>query len=149
MMTDKALLKTTMLNLTTERLAYSECAYADYLRRSAHDQSEAEDYGQAAKQFEDAEVAQAFECPIQTHMEAIAKLSEIDFGPKLEVVEGASVRFNGHWFVVATATKEFMCDGIPYMGISKEAPIFEAMQGKAAGDTFEFNGREIRIEAVA
>jgi hypothetical protein len=146
---NKALLKTTMLNLATERLAYSERAYADYLHRSARDQGEVGDHGDGSQQFGDAEIAQAFECPLHTHTEALDILRAIDFGPKQEVVEGAAVCFNGRWFVVAIATTEFVCDGITYMGISRQAPIFEAMQGKAAGDVFEFNGREIRIEAVA
>jgi hypothetical protein len=148
-MTDKTLLKNTMLDLETERLAYSERAYADYLCRSARDQSQAGDHGQDSQQFEDAEIAQAFECPIETHQEALAKLRHIDFGPKSEVREGAAVRFNDRWFVIAIATEEFTCDGIAYMGISSQAPIFEAMQGKAAGDVFEFNRRKIRVEAVA
>jgi hypothetical protein len=149
MIINKALLKTTMLNLATERLIYSERAYAHYLCRSAHDQSEARDRGQVSQQFGDAEIAQAFECPLHTHTEALDTLRAIDFGPKQEVVEGAAVCFNGRWFVVAIATTEFVCDRITYMGISRQAPIFKAMEGKAAGDVFEFNGREIRIEAVA
>jgi hypothetical protein len=138
-----------MLNLAAERLTYSERAYAHYLCRSAHDQSEAVDRGQVSQQFGDAEVAQGFECPLHTHAEALATLRAIDFGPKQEVVEGAVVCFSGRWFVVAIATTEFACGRLTYMGISRQAPIFEAMRGKAAGDIFEFNGREIRIEAVA
>jgi hypothetical protein len=34
------------------------------------------------------------------------------------------------------------------MGISTAAPLYAAIEGKQAGDTCTFKGREIRIEAV-
>jgi hypothetical protein len=35
------------------------------------------------------------------------------------------------------------------LGISKMAPIFEAIEGARAGETVEFNGRKLLIEDVA
>jgi hypothetical protein len=148
-MNDKALLKNTMLNLEAEKLIHSEHGYTEYLRNSAHDYSESADHGQTSQEFEDAEVALAFECPLHTQAEAMDKLRKVDFGAKSEVEEGAVVRFGGQWFVIAIATSPFTCGGITYMGISKEAPIFEAMEGKHAGEKFEFKGRKLQIEAVA
>jgi transcription elongation GreA/GreB family factor len=148
-MTDKTLLKNTMLGLEAEKLAYSEQAYAAFLSGSARDYSEAADHGQISQESNDAELAQGFEGPIHTLEEAMVKLRAIDFSAKTEVEEGAAVRFGGNWFVIAVATAEFDCDGITYMGISKDAPIFKAMEGKSAGEKFEFNGRKMKIEAVA
>ena len=34
------------------------------------------------------------------------------------------------------------------MGISAAAPLYGALEGKKAGDTCGFNGREIMVEAV-
>jgi hypothetical protein len=148
-MNDKALLKKTMLSLEAEKLVHSERAYAEYLRSSAHDYGESADHGQTSQEFEDAEVALAFECPLHTQAEALDKLRKVDFGAKSEVEEGAVVRFGGQWFVIAVATSPFICEGITYMGISKEAPIFKALEGKRAGEIFEFSGSKLKIEAVA
>lgn len=85
--------------------------------------------------------------PVHAHAEKIATLQRIDFGPKRSVEEGAIVKVAGRQFVVAVATDRFICDGIELMGISA-APLDAAIEGKQAGDTCTFNGREIRIEAV-
>ena len=148
-MSDKTLLQATMLNLEAERLAYSERAYAEYLQASGRDASESIDHDQSAQKFSDADMAEAFESTLHSHAEALEKLHKIDFSAKSVAELGAAVRFGGRWFVVAVATAAFTCDGLTYMGISEEAPIFKAMQGKSMGETFEFNGRELELEAVA
>jgi hypothetical protein len=148
-MSDKTLLQATMLNLEAERLAYSERAYAEYLHASARDASEPVDHDQSAQKFSDADMAEAFESALHSHAEALAKLRKIDFGAKSVAEAGAVVRFGGRWFVVAVATAPFTCDGITYMGISEDAPIFKAMGGKRVGETFQFNGRELELEDLA
>lgn len=147
-MRDKAFLRNAMLSLEAEKLKYSREAYVHYLNGAAHDSSVATDSGDVSHTVSDAELAEAFECPLHTHAEALATLQRIDFGPKTEVEEGALVRFSGQWFVVAVPTSEFACDGVNYARISTHAPIFDAMKGKRAGDSFEFRGRRIRIEDV-
>ena len=147
-MCDKNLIKHTMLNLEAEELAVSERAYAEYLRGSTHDRSEATDSGQDSQEAFDADLAQAFECPLHVHAEALEKLRQINFGPKLVVEEGSVVRFEGRWFVIAIATKAFECSGVSYMGISLDAPIFKAMEGRSAGERLTFKGRCLTIQAV-
>ena len=34
------------------------------------------------------------------------------------------------------------------MGISSEAPLYAAIEGSQAGETFNFNGLDIKIETV-
>ena len=65
---------------------------------------------------------------------ARATLGRIDFGPKDEVTEGAAVNIGGRWFVIGVATDAFECDGRTFMGISAEAPIYQAIAGAGAGD---------------
>jgi hypothetical protein len=64
------------------------------------------------------------------------------------VEEGAIVKVAGRQFVVAVATDRFSCDGHELMGISAQAPLYAAIEGKQAGETCRFNGRDIEIEAV-
>jgi|ERR1700754_957190 hypothetical protein len=148
-MRDKAFFRNTILSLEAEKLNFSREAYIDYLKGTAWDAGEPSDHDGASHRSSDAELAEGFECPLHTHTEALAKLQRIDFGPKSEVEEGALVRFGGQWFVIAVSTAEFACDGVNYIGISTQAPIYNAMAGKRAGEIFEFRGRHISIEDVA
>lgn len=147
-MSDKQHLKQTMLSLTAEQLRYAESAYARYLAGAAGRGDEPGEAGASSQAHNSAVLAASFECPIHTHEEALATLRRIDFGEKTEVSEGAVVRVDGRWFVVAVATSAFECDGQTYMGISPQAPIYDALAGLRSGDVAEFNGRRLRIEAV-
>jgi hypothetical protein len=144
----KNLIKETMQNLEAEELSASEHAYAEYLYSSTRERSEPMDSGQDSQEAFDADLAQAFECPSHVHAEALDTLRQINFGPKLMVEEGSVVRFEGRWFVVAIATKEFECSGVSYMGISLDARIFKVMEGRSAGERITFKGRCLTIQAV-
>jgi len=147
-MSDKSHLRKTMLSLTADRLRYAQGAYAQYLAGAAGRGDEPGEPDASAQAYNSGVLAASFECPIHTYEESLAALERIDFGPKEEVAEGAVVRVNGRWFVVAVATDAFECDGQTYMGISPEAPIFGTLAGASAGDVVEFNGRPLSIEAV-
>jgi hypothetical protein len=148
-MFDKTSLKSKMLGLEKEKLDYSRQVYADYLSGASRGGSMQTDHDDVSHRVSDGELAEAFECPLHTHAEALETLQRVDFGPKVDVREGALVRFGGQWFVVAIPTSEFTCNGVTYIGISTLAPIFGVMHGKRAGEVFDFRGRCIRIEDVA
>ena len=147
-MRDKTLLQSTMLAMEAEVLDHSERTYAEYLSGAQRDASEPVDHDGYSQAFSNAEIAQSFDCPIHGYGEAMAKLREIDFGDKSEVGEGAIVRIGGRWFVIAVATRAFKSAGTSYVGISTQAPIYSAIEGKRAGDCFEFNGHSMKIELV-
>jgi hypothetical protein len=65
------------------------------------------------------------------------------------VEEGAAVQLDDRWYVVGVATQAFECDGLIYMGISTDAPIYEALEGAVAGDTVEYQGRKLKVQNVA
>ena len=52
------------------------------------------------------------------------------------------------YFVIAVATDRFVCDGNELMGVSVQAPLFEAIEGKSAGDSCTFNGRHFVVDLV-
>lgn len=56
---------------------------------------------------------------------------------------------SGRYFVVAVSKDKFVCHGRELMGISTMAPIFEVIDGAQAGETVQFNGRELKVEAVS
>ena len=145
---DKQRVKQTMLELEQRQFDASTDAYLDYVRSARLDRSEPIENDELAQAVFARDLSEAFDEPVHAHAEKIAKLQAIDFGPKRSVEEGAIVKVAGRQFVVAVATDRFTCDGNELMGISTAAPLYAAIEGKQAGDSCTFNGREIRIEAV-
>jgi hypothetical protein len=145
---DKERVKQTMLELEEQQFEASRNAYLDYVRSARVDPSEPIENDELAQAAFARDLSEAFDEPVHAHAEKIAKLQRIDFGPRSAVEEGAITKVAGRHFVVAVATDRFICDGNELMGISAAAPLYAAIEGKQAGDTCTFNGREIKIEAV-
>jgi hypothetical protein len=145
---DKERVKRTMLELEQQQFEASRGAYLDYVSSARLDRSEPIENDELAQAVFARDLSEAFDEPVHAHAEKIAKLQRIDFGPKSAVEEGAIIKVAGRQFVVAVSTDRFTCDGDELMGISTAAPLYAAIEGKEAGDTCTFNGREIRIEAV-
>jgi hypothetical protein len=148
-MISKSALRESMLALEKEKLSFSEKAYAEYLGSAKRDSGEPQDHHEFSVEFAESEVAQAFETTLHSHIDAISKLRTIDFSPKTVVEEGAIIFLRDRWFVIAVATTQFDCDGTPFMGISTDAPLFKAMEGKGPDDWFTWAGKEFRISVVA
>ena len=148
-MLSKTSLHTTIKNLQEAQLRQSRDAYASYLAEARRDRTEPTDHDQASQEFGNAELAEYFEGPTRTYEAALKRLQSIDFGPKSSVEEGAAVQLNDRWYVVGVATQAFKCDGLTYMGISTEAPVYETLRGAVAGDVVEYRGRELKVQNVA
>ncbi|MCR9086581.1 MAG: hypothetical protein NXH97_07560 [Rhodobacteraceae bacterium] len=148
-MIDKMRLRDAMLALEEAELAHAREAYEEYLREARIDHSEPVERGDQAQAEAAGELAAALDHPVHDHAEKIARLREIDFGPKSEVSEGALIDLGGKLFVVAVSTIRFTCDGATVMGISPQAPLYRALEGLGAGESAEVNGREVTVDAVA
>jgi len=148
-MLTKTSLQTTIRNLQEAQLQQSRDAYAAYLAGATRDRTEPIDQDQASQEFGNAELAEYFEGPTRTYEAALKRLQSIDFGPKSRVEEGAAVQVDGRWYVIGIATQAFVCDGLTYMGISTDAPIYQSLEGATAGDVVAFRGRTWKVQAVA
>ena len=145
---DKERVKQTMLELEQQQFEASRDAYLDYVSSARLDRTEPIENDELAQAAFARDLSEAFDEPVHAHADKIAKLQRIDFGPKTAIEEGAIAKIAGRQFVVAVATDRFICDGSELMGISTAAPLYAAIEGRQAGDTCTFNGREIRIDAV-
>lgn len=78
------------------------------------------------------------------------KLRSIDINHYSETVNfGSVIETDKNYYFVAVPVGELVMDeGSTVYAISTEAPIYELMKGKKAGDTFKFNGDEIEIKEV-
>jgi hypothetical protein len=78
----------------------------------------------------------------------LALIDHLDVSIKDVVVPGAVVAFGGDHYVVGVVAGSFECDGVTYEGISADSPIYLAIKGLRAGDTFSFHGHEQRLDLV-
>jgi len=65
-----------------------------------------------------------------------------------EITEGNVVFTDQVNFVIGLAFKDFEWENKKFVGISTQAPIFEALVGKREGDKVEFNGIKYTIEEI-
>ena len=141
-------LRETMLSLETAALQSARDIYLDYVSTARLDRSEPIENDELAQAEVASDFAEALDDTLHDYADKLEKLTTIDFGPKSAVGEGAVVKLSGRYFVVAVSTSKFTCRGREFMGISTMAPIFEAIEGARAGETVQFNGRELIVEAV-
>jgi hypothetical protein len=137
-----------MLSLETEAFHSARDNYQDYVSTARLDRSEPIESDEHAQAEIASDFAEALDDTLDDYADKLEKLRMIDFGPKLAVSEGAVVKLSGRYFVIAVSTSKFTCNGRELMGISTMAPIFEAIEGTRAGETVQFNGRNIVVEEV-
>jgi len=137
-----------LLSLEEKELATAITHYEAFLKESRLDDRETHDKDDIAGARESADLAAAFDHPVQAHHAKIDVIENLDFALTDTVQPGAAVSFNGRHFIVAVSTTRFDVNGETFMGISTQSPIFQAMKGLQEGDMFTFNGQEIEIEEV-
>jgi hypothetical protein len=146
---DKEIVRRTMLSLEACDLESARRTYLEYVASARLDRSEPVEIDGQSQAKLASDLSEALDDSVHVHADKIGKLAAVDFGPKSKVEEGAVVKLGGRFFVVAVSTGKFSCDGNEFMGISPQAPIYAAMEGKRAGDMVAFNGRHLVIEEVA
>lgn len=137
-----------MLSLETEAFHSARDNYLDYVATARLDRTEPIERDEHAQAEVASDFAEALDDTLDDYADKLEKLRMIDFGAKSSVREGAVVKLSGRYFVIAVSTSKFTCNGREFMGISTMAPIFEAIEGARAGDTVQFNGRDIVVEEV-
>lgn len=142
-------IRETMLSLETAALHSARDNYLDYVSTARLDRSEPIENDEQAQAEVASDFAEALDDTLDDYADKLDKLRAIDFGSKSAVAEGAVIKLSGKYFVIAVSTSRFTCHGRELMGISTMAPIFEAIEGARAGETVQFNGRDLTVEAVA
>lgn len=137
-----------LMSLEEAELAAAIAHYESYLGESRLDDRESHDKDDIADARENADLAAAFDHPVHAHHAKIDAIENADFSLTDTVRPGAVVSFNDKHFVVIVSTSKFDCEGETYMGISTQSPIYKAMEGLKAGESFTFNGREITLDEV-
>ncbi len=141
-------IRETMLSLETAALQSARDNYLDYVSAARLDRSEPIENDEQAQAEVASDLAEALDDTLHDYADKIEKLKLIDFSSQSVVNEGAVVKLSGRYFVIAVSTSKFVCQGRELMGISTMAPIFEAIEGARAGETVQFNGRDLTVESV-
>lgn len=144
----KRKLRDRMLALEAAELETAQAHYARFLAEAKLDDRESHDNSDIAEARENADLAAAFDHPVKDHHAKIDVLETLDFAPRDTIGPGAVVRLGKRRFVVSVSTAEFTFEGQTYMGISQQSPIYQAMDGLEAGDAFDFNGRQVKVDEV-
>lgn len=151
-MSDRAALKKSvhdrLMSLEEAELATAIAHYEAFLENSQLDAREVRDKDDIVASRENADLAAAFDTPVQTHHAKIDAIENTDFSLMDVVGPGAVVMFSDRRFIVCVSTTRFEVEGIIYMGISTQSPIYRAMAGLKAGESFDLNGRELEIQDV-
>lgn len=151
-MTDTTALKKAVLDklmsLEAQELAVAIAHYEAFMADARMQARETHDKDDMVASRENADLAAAFDAPVQTHHAKIDVIENTDFALTDTVGPGALVSFGDRNFIVCVSTGRFEVDGVSYMGISPQSPIYQAMAGLQSGDAFEHNGRSFEIERV-
>ena len=144
----KQAIRASLLALEEAELATAQEHYRAFLDDAALGGREGHDNSDIAESRENADLAAAFDGPVQTHQARFDAIEGLDFSPADTVRPGAVVVLDGRHFVVAVPTTRFTCEGTEYMGISTQSPIYLALEGLAKGDKINRAGRALTIEEV-
>ncbi|UZD89895.1 GreA/GreB family elongation factor [Cognatishimia activa] len=151
-MTDRATSKKAihdrLMALEAGELAVAISHYEAHLSQSQTGDHDIHDKDDQVSARESRDLAVAFDAPVLAHHAKVDAIENTDFSLTDTVGPGAVVRFNNRCFVICVSTTRFDVEGSTYMGISTGSPIYQAMAGLKAGDSFAFNGSEFTIEDV-
>lgn len=85
---------------------------------------------------------------IHEHSDHVNLLNEIDFGPADLVRPGAVIELENRFIVVAVAEGKFKFNGRNFIAISTDAPLYQCMKGKKAGDTCQLKDQTFTIKNI-
>lgn len=128
-----------------EALEHSKSIYNDGADLDEESTLKMDDF---AQQSQSTESAMSLQVRIDQAKENLESFRNVR--PELvnEITEGNVVFTDKINFVIGLAFQEFEWGGKKFVGISTQAPIFEALVGKRAGDKVDFNGINYSIEEI-
>ena len=146
---DKTQIQARLLALEAHELEDTRAAYEGYVASAHIAVSGAIDDQDQSQAVQARNLSEALEGPLHDHLHKLETLQRIDFGPKTKVGPGALVKLDDRYFVVGVATGPFQCEGVTLIGLSTEAPIYDALADRTEGERFTFRGHAHTVQEVA
>ncbi|WP_103070207.1 hypothetical protein [Aquimarina sediminis] len=145
---DKNKLKQALIELEKHHITEAEVKYEEFLTGNLLQKNDVVDDDDQSHHRQSIEISDQLEEQAHVHAEHLETINKISFESTDVVKPGAVVNVNGRCMIVAVSKSHFNIDGRDFIGISVQAPIYQSLKGKKAGDTFTFNGNTFTIEAV-
>jgi hypothetical protein len=145
---DKNVIKQALIKLEKHHIDEAEMKYEEFLLGNLIDREETVDDDDQSHHRQSIEISDQLEDQAHVHIDHLNAINRISFDPTEVVKPGAIVSVNGRCMIVAVPKAPFTIDGRSFIGISVAAPIYKCLDGKRAGDTFEFNNTKFTIEVV-
>ena len=145
---NKEKLKATMIEMEHKTIEIAESNYEDFLLNNKLDRTNVIDADDQSHHRASLELVDSLDNNVHEHHKHLEILQKISFGPTSEIKPGAVVRVNDRYLVVAISKLKFEFDGCEFMGISTDAPLYQCLKARKAGDEFVFNDREFKIQEV-
>lgn len=145
---DKIKIKEVLIRLEKQHIANAEMNYEEFLNGNLLDRTEIIDEDDQSHHRQSIEISDQLEKQAHAHIDHLEAIDAISFEPTDTIQPGAIVSVNGHCMIVAVSKPAFKIGDRKFIGISEQAPIYQHLKGKKAGDVFEFNNQNFTIEAV-
>lgn len=145
---DKNGLKAALIQLEREHISEAEMKYEDFLKGNLLDNSNVVDTDDQSHHRQSLDISDQLDNQTHVHTDHLEAINKISFAPTDVVQPGAVVSVNGRCMIVAVSKPPFKVGERDFIGISTDAPIYGSLEGKKAGDSFEFNSQKFTIEAV-
>ncbi|PRY53403.1 transcription elongation GreA/GreB family factor [Knoellia remsis] len=147
--TAKQQVKDALLARAKEQLEASQTNVGSEHDAAQLDQDSPLDTGDESLSDEAGDLTGIFEEVTSRQEDEISQLEALDVSPRSDVGPGAVVEFGGAHYVVGVIADPFEVAGVTYEGISTDSPVYAAIEGKRAGDTFEVAGKEQTLDSVS
>ncbi len=145
---DKNKLKQALIKLEKHHIDEAEMKYEEFLTGNLLNKNEVIDDDDQSHHRQSIEISDQLDEQAHVHVDHLETINKISFEPADVVKPGAVVSVNGRCMIVAVSKPHFKIDDRDFIGISTQAPIYKSLEGKKAGDSFEFNNMKFAIEAV-
>lgn len=99
-------------------------------------------------QAEAGEMEELIKSQLNRAKEKLGELKKFPIDEISEIRTGAIVETNERNFIVGFSIPPVAIEGKEFVGISKEAPIYSALEGKNVGDRFEVGGVTYEITKI-
>lgn len=147
-MIDKTDIRQALLAMERSDIVAAQRSYDAYFGEATTTGDRVFDPEHAATVVRDRPVLERIEALQHEHEEHLQTIAAIPFEASETVEPGAVVQLDDRFVVIAVPAPEFAHREIRLIGISTHAPLYRAMKGLHAGDTFTFNNRTFGIRGV-
>lgn len=145
---DKVELKATLIKAHQETLRRLRDEYATYQSGGNLNLEDVRDADDNSHREQTEEYLQALEKQIYQRENEIETLSNLDFGHKASVTEGAVALVDGQYYIIGIPACQFDFAGKHFVAMSPDAPFYQELMDKKQKDSFIFNGKEFTIDSI-